>query len=1190
MATSEEYLAKLGFDTSDVDKAVSQTVTLLGNLGSQFGQIEKQTSKAERALLGTTRATQSSGSTAKKTSSDMLALNQSLYDQAKAYRDVQAAQKVASGNQGRMTANESAFAKYIAEGEANSKAAQGIQSKARALDQERDSTTRLNQARTDAIAGQRAEETARKSELTALRSAIQGRAQLAAEETKTAAAAEKAAAAAARAAAADAKRNRGLLEQIEVLPRLRYALYDVGAVALTTSATLAGIGLAAGTAFASYESAFTNVERTVDLTADSKVGVDDLRSSLMQLSREIPLSFQELSGIATLGNQLGVEAENIEGFTGTVARFSAVAGVGFEETAKSFGSMTEILGVAETDYERLGSSIALVGRRSVATESEILSLTREIGQQAKQSGFTAEEVVGLAGALGELRVPPERARGALTTYFQTLTQAVAEGGDRLNDFATVVGMSSEELSAAVQNGQGLEIFQRFLTALGSTDTVTATQALDRLGLSQLRVSDVFQRLASNTDVFNTSIANGRQGWNDQTELARQYALVVDDLASRWQIFVNALMGFGAAVGAQVAPAFIAVMDAAGGLLVTLTGFVDSPFGGFVTRMVAVIFLLVGAYAALRGGIALATGAMLALRTAAAALGGAGLIANIRVLAASLGLIKLNADGAKVGTIGLTNALRGLLRATIIIGVLSLLTEVLFDVKGAGDAVIDTMFGVASAAQQAAANILNFIGAAANVDTLKQAGAALQYTAGATDRLKGTVKGEWGNFARDMGWIKDETMDLGTAAEAAFPNVTDLGGGIEDLGSGAEDAAPKVRTLVDYASDLSGVMSRAFDIRFGSATAYDQIASSWNSIAQGIRDTNDEIAKYRAEMTKLSADKALREYWLKVAQNYGDSLRAGELRAEIADIDVELAKNASSLSKAQDKNSKVLEGNSQAAVDNRAELLGLVGGYQSYIEKLAAAGVPQERLQAEAARLREEFIRQAVQMGYSRGEVEKYARSFDDMALAIARVPRNVTVNADANPALQALNEFFAQAKQKIGSGLNVPITSSYDGAGAAKSGRAAQLQADLLSWQKSYERAIASGADNQATRALDNINRISGILNSGSYQSGTAWTGNGPANGIAGVVHNRERVLNERGSKMVSAQFVNAANQGRNPWRYAPSGGGGVTMPRTMMVELSPIDRELLASGQQVTVMVGADQIAGAVNGSNADDSRRSGS
>ncbi|MDF2915897.1 MAG: hypothetical protein K0S70_114 [Microbacterium sp.] len=1165
MATSEEYLASLGFDTSDVDKAVNQTVTLLGHLGAQFDQVEKRTSKAERALIGTAKATDTQSTALRNASTTQDRAAQSARALENAEDRLQAAiNKVDYGQISRET-------DALASARERLRRAQAFVGETRSkLDSSEEADLAHN--------------TNRSARAT----------------TELAAAQANYAREAAKANTQTREGTRGLLDQESALPRLRYALYDVAQVSLTASAAIAGVGVAVATASASYESAFTNVERTVE---PGSIAVEELRSQLVGLSNEIPLTFQELSGIATLGNQLGVEARNIEGFTGTVARFAAVSGVSFEETAKSFGSMSEILGVAEADYERLGSAIALVGRRSVATESEILSLTREIGQQASQAGFSAEEVIGLSGALGELRVPPERARGALTTYFQTLTAAVAEGGDKLNDFATVVGMSSAELDAAVRSGQGLEVFQRFLASLEQTDTVGATEALDRLGLSQLRVSDVFQRLGANTDVFNQSIANGRQGWTEGSELARQYALVLDDLNTRWQLFLNALMTFAASVGDQVAPALSSLLDGASQVLQVLTAFVDSPAGEWAVRFGATILTLVAGYAALRGGIALATAALLALRSAAIGIGGAGIIANIRALAVALGLVKINADSGKVSLVGLAGSLKAVGRATIIIGILQLVTEALFNMKGAGDIVIDVLTGIAQSVVAAARILSDFVGALPGGGVFADWADGLQVAHDELGNFRRDAKKEWGNFARDMGWMSDETTEFGDAASMATPIVEDFAGGIGDLGDaagGSGGAAEKIRTLVDYASDLSGVMTRAFDIRFGSTQALDQVTSSWNAIRQAVADTALEIAGYRAEMMQLTADRDIREYWLSVAENYGDALRAGQLRAEIADIDSDLSKKSASLTKAQEKNSRGLEGNSDSAIENRATLTGLVQGYQSYIEKLAASGASQEVLQSESQRLKQEFLAQAAQLGYNSVELSKYASAFDDVALAISRVPRNITVSANVNPAIQALNEFQArgvEAGQAVGNALSSAFGGGAGGfntnAGeeaARKLGRRGVLLAEIAVLQAQALTYGLQGNVFEAVAARTGIAVRSAILASGSYRSGTAWTGSGNPDEIAGVVHNRERVLNERGSRMVSGQFVNAANQGRNPWQYAPKSGGGSTkFPSSMVVELSPVDRMILASGKPVQVSIAATDVVKSTGAANEDDNRRGG-
>src|SRR5690606_10930889 len=99
----------------------------------------------------------------------------------------------------------------------------------------------------------------------------------------------------------------------------------------------------------------------------------------------------------TLGNQLGINAGDIAKFTETTAKFSAVTGLTAEASAQAFGSLGQLLHVRSRDYEALGSSIALVGRKSVATEQEIVAMTTRLAASATNAGFTAQQVIALSG-------------------------------------------------------------------------------------------------------------------------------------------------------------------------------------------------------------------------------------------------------------------------------------------------------------------------------------------------------------------------------------------------------------------------------------------------------------------------------------------------------------------------------------------------------------------------------------------------------------------------------------------------------------------------------------------------------------------------------------------------------------------------------------------------------------------------
>ena len=242
---------------------------------------------------------------------------------------------------------------------------------------------------------------------------------------------------------------------------------------------------------------------------------------------------------------------------------------------------------------------------------------------------------------------------------------------------------------------------------------------------------------------------------------------------------------------------------------------------------------------------------------------------------------------------------------------------------------------------------------------------------------------------------------------------------------AGGATEKIRTLSDYANDLSEVFSRAFDIRFSGISTLDDINQGWRDMAQGIEDAKNEIDDLQVSIGELTADKALKEYFLSVAEAYGDTIRAAQLRAEIAGIDADLAKKNKDLTKAQDKSNKTLVGNSEAAANNRAEILDLVKSYQDHIKALAASGMSQEGLAATTAQLRQDFMTQATALGYNSSELGIYASAFDDVQTAIANVDRDITVQANIDPAIQALNELVAKASS-AGSSAGAGFSYNFD--------------------------------------------------------------------------------------------------------------------------------------------------------------------
>ena len=407
-----------------------------------------------------------------------------------------------------------------------------------------------------------------------------------------------------------------------------------------------------------------------------------------------------------------------------------------------------------------------------------------------------------------------------------------------------------------------------------------------------------------------------------------------------------------------------------------------------------------------------------------------------------------------------------------------------------------------------------------------------------------------------------------------------GGGGGGLAGGAKKAKEEVRTLLDYASDLAQVWGRAFDIRFGSGKALDTITSALQEVSDKTDQAMRSIQKLNAEIQGLNSDKSAAQYFLGVAEMYGDTLRAADIRAKLADIDSDLADKQADLADEQANASKELIGNSKAAIANRETIRNLARNYQDLIEQYASSGVSQEELAAKAAELKQQFVQQATQLGFNSAQLETYATSFDDVSLAISRVPRNITVGADINPAIQALNELIARASKAgsdagsgAGSGLSNGIRSAYGNGPylppiTVPVGYKLPSYSELMRMQETIRTQTGDRNFRIAVGAGGQGGQVFGYAKGG-------FTGNRGTKDVAGVVHGQEFVVNAENTAKFRP-MLEAMNRGQLPMATPR-----MTAPTIQVVELSAFDRQLLAQAGNVSLNIDGRVVADASNKAN---------
>jgi TP901 family phage tail tape measure protein len=463
----------------------------------------------------------------------------------------------------------------------------------------------------------------------------------------------------------------------------------------------------------------------------------------------------------------------------------------------------------------------------------------------------------------------------------------------------------------------------------------------------------------------------------------------------------------------------------------------------------------------------------------------------------------------------------------------------------------------------------------------------------------------GNAAKSAGLLAEGYNDARKAASGAKDEVEQI----------EETTEQAVRTLLDYASDLDNVFNRAFGIRFGGQSAIDDITEAWENFTEQVADATQSLEELIATQQDLAADRAIKEYFLSVAESYGDQLRAAKLRAEIAELDNESAEAARELAEAQETaaGATALTGDGAGARQNRQALLGLVRNYQDYIAVLAESGAGQDELRRATEEARAEFVQQAIELGFAEQDVLMYAEAFDDVRTAIDRVPRDVTIDFNADPALQALNELNAKLDQSIEKAKELnrqqrieppaarqqqqqqPVTGS--GTPLLSAGRFPVRPSgpvdSLLFRPQTVEirpQTVEIRNPRQVDLGTSEINTGFGFAGGQYGFSSGGFTGSGGKYQPAGIVHRGEYVVPKQyvnqSSGLPNAQFLAQLQNGMRGYAQGGFVGGGMG-DGAMMVELSPYDRKLLQDAGNVQLRVNGRILAETTNTSNYNEARR---
>lgn len=376
---------------------------------------------------------------------------------------------------------------------------------------------------------------------------------------------------------------------------------------------LVGAGLAVKAAV-EWESAWAGVEKTVDGSAQEMAA---LEGQLRSMARELPASHKEIAAVAEAAGQLGIERENIAEFTKVMIDMGETTNLTAEVAATQMARFGNVMGTAQSDVDRLGSSIVALGNSSATTEAEILEMGMRLSGAGKQIGLTEGEVLGFSAALSSVGIRAEAGGSSVSGAFVKIAEAVDSGSDKLDTLATVAGMTTNEFKRAFEQDAAGAI-QAFIEGLGRVDEagVSTFAVLDELGLGEIRVRDAMLRLSASGDLLADSLATGNEGWKANIALVDEAAKRYATTESQMKIARNNVNDLGITIGETLLPVVGAAAEKLSALVRTMA---DAP--PEVQRAVTIFGTAAGVISLIGGGALIAVPKVHRLRETLVAMGG-----------------------------------------------------------------------------------------------------------------------------------------------------------------------------------------------------------------------------------------------------------------------------------------------------------------------------------------------------------------------------------------------------------------------------------------------------------------------------------------------------------------------------------------------------------------------------------------
>ncbi|WP_308655201.1 phage tail tape measure protein [uncultured Anaerococcus sp.] len=309
----------------------------------------------------------------------------------------------------------------------------------------------------------------------------------------------------------------------------------------------------AGKQFMDFETGLIGVKKTTGMTGRELKGFGN---EISKMSTQIPISAKNLLGLSEVAGQLGIHGQkDLLAFTRVMAEMGSATNLAGEEGAASMAKFANIMGLdVGKNIRNVGNAIVRLGNNYATTENDIMMMSTRLAASGRLVGLTTPNVLGLATAMSSVGINAEAGGSAMSQVLNKLDKAVAEGGEKLEMFAQVSGMSAQSFAKQWETDP-IKAVEAFMKGLDDTAKSggNMNMILDALGIKGIREANTVKSLAQNHDLLSKAINDSSDAYANGNDLALEAAEAWDSFRNKLVLFKNTMNDILKDVFARIEP-------------------------------------------------------------------------------------------------------------------------------------------------------------------------------------------------------------------------------------------------------------------------------------------------------------------------------------------------------------------------------------------------------------------------------------------------------------------------------------------------------------------------------------------------------------------------------------------------------------------------------------------------------------